>query len=98
MYPEGFEHWDMRAGAFGYTCPMCGERFHSKRRTGTTYCSAKCRKRASNGHKTFNTGFVCKHCGGHGFTAQPFQHPDYCSNACRQAAYRLRKASRANGD
>lgn len=91
MYPSGFEHWDSRRGAFRHECAICGEAFYSRRRTGVKFCSAKCRKRSSLGHKSFETEITCKHCGQTGHTSQPFQHKQYCSNACRQAAYRERK-------
>jgi hypothetical protein len=75
----------------GHTCQMCGTIFLSIRRTGVKYCSATCRKRASNGHKTWNTHRRCEQCG-KGYTiSQPHQWHRYCSNACRQAAYRARK-------
>lgn len=92
--PDGFKHWDMNRGMFRHVCQMCNCEIFSRRRTGVKYCGAKCRKRASIGHKSFDTSYVCKHCGCIAFTVQPFQHPEFCSNACRQAAYRKRKASR----
>ena len=93
-FPKGFEHWDMVEGKFSHRCDICQRLFFSKRRTGVKFCGATCRKRASDGHKTFYTTINCKHCGRMGNTVQPFQHKQYCSNACRQAAYRLRKANK----
>lgn len=90
--PDGFKHYNVHAAAFEYCCDICGGLISSRRSSGVKFCSAKCRKRASIGHTNFNTGCTCKHCGGFFSTPQPFQHPEYCSNACRQAAYRKRKA------
>jgi len=91
QYPKRFEHYDMARGMFRHTCQICQCAIYSRRRTGVRFCGAKCRKRASNGHRDFKTDFTCKNCGKTGFTVQPFQHPEYCSNACRQAAYRKRR-------
>lgn len=97
MYPKGFEHWDMKVGAYKHVCECCNKTFHRKKRTGVKYCSATCRKRASIGHKEWKTTCTCKKCGGYFTTKQPFQHPEYCSNACKQAAYRERKAKKESG-
>jgi len=92
MFPDGFKHYDQRSGMFRHTCPMCGDVFLSRRRSGVKFCGSTCRKRASDGHKKWVTSFKCAHCGGIGSLKQPFQHKKYCSNACRQAAYRARRS------
>jgi hypothetical protein len=64
----------------GHTCQMCGTIFRSIRR-----------KRASRGHTSWNTRRLCEQCGKYYTVKQPHQWHRYCSNACRQAAYRARK-------
>lgn len=90
-FPKGWEHYNQRTGRFRHECKMCGAKFETVHRTGVLYCSAKCRKRSSNGHKTWNAYRICKRCQRVFGVAQPHQRADYCSGACRQAAYRERK-------
>jgi len=90
-FPPGWEHYDSRSCKFKHDCECCGVTFLAKKRTGVKFCSSTCRKRASNGHTTWRSVFVCKKCGSSFATTQPFQHPQYCSNACRQAAYNHRR-------
>lgn len=72
-------------------CEICGTPFTSHR-SHAKYCSAKCRKRASrDGAVSWQKQFFCEECGKQIFPTQPNQIIKYCSNACKQRAYRRMK-------
>lgn len=86
------EGWDCRK-AYKIICPVCGETAYTFR-SYQKYCSYDCKikasgKRSNARKKRPLTATKCAVCG-ETFTAR--DKALYCSNACRQRAYRMREA------
>lgn len=77
-------------------CDVCGKEFVSQRKDAST-CGPTCRKRKQSGDhitKIWQRRFTCEVCGWSFLPTQPNQRPKYCSRACKQKAYRQRKAQK----
>lgn len=78
-------------------CEECPKEFIQHENLQKRFCSAKCRKRASRRYGHFiSYAKLCKHC------TKPFKVADnsqarrnYCKDACKQDAYRVRKKQKA---
>jgi len=76
-------------------CNECGDIFYSHR--PARYCSGRCAndaaiKRRKYYRKLDNSALKCSGCGQQ--ISGNRSHAQYCSNSCRQADYRVRKAKR----
>ena len=84
-------------------CRGCGKLIEVERGSTRWHCDAVCRKRAERRRKREHSGprrravpvmvyaGICAACGEQMFSSRPHQK-EFCSPACRQWAYRQRKA------
>lgn len=91
-------------------CPVC-QRYFAARRADAKYCSDACRQvahrrrhrptRGQRARQTYDTKKAqtykrtCDHCGRTFYPDGTQGAMIYCSNACKQAAYRARKKAKA---
>lgn len=74
-------------------CAVCGKVFKSSRRDART-CSTSCRSKLSRHNRRFEVMTECEREGCHQQFKNHTRRQRFCSDACKQADYRARKARR----